>query len=465
LTQNNFSDNTQPQKKREMLLAMSGVAATVAIVAFDATIVSTVLPKAAQQLNGMSLYAWVGTGYFLASAMTIMIFGRLGDLHGRKPLMLWSLFIVGLGSILSALSQTMPQLIGARVFQGVGAGIMVATAFTAPADLFPEPKERVRWLVMLSATFAVASGLGPLIGGMTEQLFGWRASFFVIPITGALAAYLIVRYFPRLKPERKSSDRIDWLGASLIMLTVGLLLLSLKIFVGHFSAVKPTWGLLTFILCCLSAWALIKVEQRVAMPIFPLRILQTQQAQLLNIAAILCGAVMFILIFYLPLLFQIAFQYSPTKAGVLLIPLVGGIPLGSIASGHLFARTKHPQRLMVFGSAVLGFGCLVALTLTEHSALVWVAIATALCGAGLGFILPNLTLFSQMLAQRQDVGVASALIQTNRALGSAVGTALVGMAITQTSVLIGMRVGLIISIIICAMVMLISARIKMHDYT
>lgn len=464
MTQNESLDNGQPQK-RELFLAMSGVAATVAIVAFDATIVSTVLPKAAQQLNGVSLYAWVGTGYFLASAMTIMIFGRLGDLHGRKPLMLWSLCIVGLGSILSALSQTMPQLIGARVFQGVGAGIMVATAFTAPADLFPEPKQRVRWLVMLSATFAVASGLGPLIGGVTEQLFGWRASFVVIPITAVVAAYLIVRYFPRLKPERNPSDRIDWFGACLIMLTVALLLFSLEVFVGHFSAVKPIWGLLMFVLGCMTAWVLIKVEQRVAMPIFPLRILQTQQAQLLNIAAILCGAVMFILIFYLPLLFQITFNYSPTKAGVLLIPLVGGIPLGSIVSGHLFATMVHPQRLMVFGSAVLGLGCLMALTLTEHSALLWIAVATALCGAGLGFILPNLTLFIQMLVKRKDVGVASALIQTSRALGSAVGTALVGMAIAQTSVLIGMRVGLIVCVMICAAIMLISTRIKMNGYT
>ena len=177
---------------------MSGVAGTVAIVAFDATIVSTVLPKVAHQLGGMSLYAWVGTGYFLANAMTIMIFGRLGDLHGRKPLILWSLFIVGLGSILSALSQTMPQLISARVLQGVGAGMMVATAFTAIADIFPNPRQRVRWLVMLSITFAVASGLGPIIGGVTEQFFGWRASFAVIPLTCGLAAYLIAKYFPHI---------------------------------------------------------------------------------------------------------------------------------------------------------------------------------------------------------------------------------------------------------------------------
>lgn len=455
----------QQAQNRAHLLAMSGVAATVAIVAFDATIVSTVLPQVAQALSGMSLYAWVGTGYFLASAMTIMVFGRLGDLHGRKPLMLWSLLIVGLGSLFSALSMTMPQLIASRVFQGVGAGIMVATAFTAPADLFPEAKQRVRWLVLLSATFAVASGLGPIIGGVIAQAVGWRASFIVIPLTCAVAAYLLIRYFPRLKPVRQPEDRIDWLGALLIVLTVGLLLFSLEVFVGHFAALKPIWGLVLFTGGCVSAWLLIQLEKRVSMPIFPLRILHTPQARLLNMAGLLCGAVMFILIFYLPLLLQEVFKFSPTTAGMLMTPLVGGIPIGSILSGRLFARMMHPQRLMVAGSAVLGLGCLVILTLTEQSGMGWVILSMALCGAGLGFILPNLTLFIQMLVQRKDVGVASALIQTSRAFGSAVGTALVGMAIAQTSILIGLRVGLIVSVVICALLMMISLRIKMSDYT
>lgn len=460
-----IATDTEQASKRELMLAMSGVAATVAIVAFDATIVSTVLPQVAQALSGMSLYAWVGTGYFLANAMTIMVFGRLGDLHGRKPLMIASLLIVGLGSIFSALSMTMPQLIAARVFQGVGAGIMVATAFTAPADLFPDPKQRVRWLVMLSATFAVASGIGPVLGGITAQLFGWRAAFVVIPLTCLIAAALLIRHFPRLKPERKPGDRIDWLGAILIVLTVGLLLFSLEVFVGHFAFVQPSLGVVLLLAGCATGYALIQVEQRVGMPIFPLRILQTSQARLLNITAVLCGAVMFILIFYLPLLLQDVMQFSPTTAGMLMTPLVGGIPIGSIISGRLFAQMLHPQRLMVGGSLTLGAGCLVVMSLTPESTMIWVILATALCGAGLGFVLPNLTLFIQMLVQRQDVGVASALIQTSRAFGSAVGTALVGMAITQTSVLIGLRVGLIACIILCAILAAMSMRIKMADYT
>jgi MFS family permease len=113
-------------------------------VAFDATIVSTSLPKVVQALGGMDLYAWVGTGYFLASAITILIFGRLGDLYGRKPLMILSMVLVIVGSVLSGLSQTMEQLIGFRVLQRLGGGMMIATTFAAPADLFPDPRRRVR---------------------------------------------------------------------------------------------------------------------------------------------------------------------------------------------------------------------------------------------------------------------------------------------------------------------------------
>ena len=154
-----------PASRRELLLAMSGIAASAVVVAFDATIVSTSLPQVAQALGDMELYAWVGTGYFLASAVTILIFGRLGDLYGRKPLMMLSMAMVMLGSVLCGLSQSMQQLILFRVLQGLGGGMMIASTFAAPADLFPDPKRRERWMLVTSITFAVASGLGPVIGG------------------------------------------------------------------------------------------------------------------------------------------------------------------------------------------------------------------------------------------------------------------------------------------------------------
>lgn len=154
---------------------MAGVSATVVLVAFDSTIVTTTLPRVATALNGMALYAWVGTAYLLATAASILIFGRLGDMYGRKPLMLVSVSLVALGSIACGLAQSMPQLIAFRTLQGIGGGMMIATAFAAPADLFPDAGQRVRWMALVSATFAMASGIGPVLGGAATQALGWRA--------------------------------------------------------------------------------------------------------------------------------------------------------------------------------------------------------------------------------------------------------------------------------------------------
>ena len=453
------------RRKRESFAAMSGVAMTVAIAAFDATIISTILPRVAQALNGMALYAWVGTGYFLACAVSILIFGRLGDLYGRKRLMLLSLVLVGLGSALSGLSQSMGQLIGSRVLQGVGGGMMIATAFAAPVDLFPDPKERVRWMVMLSVTFAVASGIGPVLGGAVTQSLGWRAAFFLIPVTAVLAMVLIWRFFPRLLPERLNRIRLDWMGSLLLTYAVGAPLVGLE-FLTLGSEVVPTWvAVLTMMSAVVAAYGLMRVERAVHTPIFPLRLLETAQMRYLNFAALLAGAVMFVLIYYIPLLLQDVFAFSPTHAGLVIVPLVAGIPVGSIVSGLLFPKESNPQRLMVFGSVLLTIGCAIALTFSVQTSLVVMLLTMGLCGMGLGFLLPNFTLFSQMIAQREDAGIASALVQTTRALGSAIGTALVGMIIAEMTIQSGLRIGLVATVIASALIGGFASRVKMNSYT
>jgi len=163
-----------PTSNREILYALLGVAAVSVLVAFDSTIVTTTLPRTAEALNGMPLYAWAGSGYLLSMAVTIPVFGRLGDLFGRKRLMLLSVLIVALCSVACGLSQTMLHFVIARTVQGIGGGMMIATAFAAPADLLPDPNRRVRWMALLSATFAVASGIGPVLGGAITEAWGWR---------------------------------------------------------------------------------------------------------------------------------------------------------------------------------------------------------------------------------------------------------------------------------------------------
>jgi len=452
-----------PLPRRTLLLAMAGVAATIVLVAFDATIVATTLPQVARSLNGIALYAWVGTGYLLANAASILIFGRLGDLYGRKALMLMSVTIVAVGSLLCGLSQNMGQLIAFRVFQGIGGGMMIATAFAAPADLFPDARQRVRWMAMLSAAFAVASGVGPLLGGAITEHFGWRAAFFVAPIAATIAFALLGRYFPSLRSLHKTDRRIDTIGAALLIVAVSAPLAALELGFASGDHARPGLAVVLAAAGAAAIGLLIPYERRHASPIFPLRVLKSPQSQLLNLLAVAVGATMFTLIFYTPLMLQTELHYLPSQAGLLMTPMVAGIPLGSIVSGWLFPRQSEPQRLMVFGAGLLTAGCLLALTFVPGTPPWRILTSFLLCGVGLGFLLPNLTLFMQMLAERRDLGLASALVQTTRAIGSAIGTALVGIAISYTSVRVGVRIGLAMCVALSALSAALAHRVKMKN--
>jgi len=194
-------------------------------------------------------------------------------------------------------------------------------------------------------------------------------------------------------------------------------------------------------------------------------VLQTSESQLLNLAGLLSGAVMFILIFYLPLLLQDVFGYSPSHAGLLMTPLVAGTSVGSIMNGHLFPKQNEPGRLMVFGSGLLALGCVFTLTFSASSPGWWILLTMSLCGIGLGFLLPNFTLFMQMLAEQRDVGVASALVQTTRALGSAFGTAIVGIAVARISVTVGVKAGLVCCIVMSLVIGWVCSRIHMRNFS
>lgn len=208
---------------------------------------------------------------------------------------------------------------------------------------------------------------------------------------------------------------------------------------------------------------LIPIERRVASPIFPLRVLAAWESRLLNLAAMMVGAVMFVLIFYSPLLLQQVLGYTPSEAGLLLTPLVAAISVGSIINGRLFPRQTEPQRLMVFGGGLLATGSLMVLLISPGTSAWWILAAFFVNGCALGFLLPNLTLFMQMLSERRDVGVASALVQTTRAIGSALGTAVVGILISHSNVLNGVRTGLVLCIVLSLACALLAHRVKMKN--
>lgn len=451
-----------PANNRDILFALLGVAAVSVLVAFDSTIVTTTLPQVAEALDGMALYAWAGSGYLLSMAVTIPVFGRLGDIFGRKRLMLLSLIVVAVCSIACGLAQTMIQLVIARSLQGIGGAMMIATAFAAPADLLPDPNRRVRWMALLSATFAVASGIGPLMGGAITQAYGWRMAFMAAPAAAVAAFWMVWRYFPDMRPPKMPGGaRIDWIGGGLLILAVGGPLAALQF--GFSGQGLEALAIALAVVGVIALGILVPYERRVSMPMLPMRVLSGKDPRLLNIAGLLVGAVMFILIYFGPLLLQNVLLISPASAGLLMTPLVMSIPLGSIINGYLFPRQSQPQRLMVVGATLLAAGCLGAMALNQGVSAYWALLIFGVAGLGLGFLLPNLTMFMQMMSERRDVGVASALIQTTRAVGSAAGIAAVGVLITRTSVLTGVRIGLIGSVVCCVIVALLALRMRMRN--
>ena len=450
--------------RRELLLGLMGISAIAILVALDSTIVSTTLPRIADALDGMALYAWVGSGYLLTTAVTVPIFGRMGDLFGRKRLMVWSVLLVALCSLACGLAQDMTQLIIARTLQGIGGGMMIASAFAAPADLLPDPKQRVRWMALLSASFAVASGIGPVLGGAITQSLGWRMAFMVVPLAALPTLWVLIKHFPDLRPRQAPSGRqIDWFGGFLLMLAVGAPLLALELAFARQPQPLLAGGLLAA--GVLAAVVLLPFERRVSVPMLPLRVLASPEARLLAVAGLLVGAVMFSLIYFGPLVLQNVLQVNPRDAGLLMTPLVMCIPIASIANSYLFPRLTQPQRLMALGAALLATGCLGVGLLNAGVAPWWGMVAFALSGLGLGFLLPNLTMFIQVICERRDVGVASAMIQTARAVGSAAGVAALGVIVARTDVLNGVRIGMAVAIVCCLVMGVLVLRVRMRNTT
>ncbi|WP_371258366.1 MDR family MFS transporter [Cupriavidus sp. GA3-3] len=379
---------------------MLGVAFVVMLVALDQTVVGTALPTVVAELQGFEYYAWVATAYLLTSVITVPVFGRLGDYYGRKPFVLASIVVFSVASALCGMAPSMPFLVLARALQGIGGGMLVGTAFACIADLFPDTHVRLRWQVMMSAAFGIANAVGPSLGGLLTEWYGWRAVFYVNLPIGVLGLWFAWRYLPHLRQQAHSGPiRVDWLGALLIAAGLGCVQLSVELLPARgFDAY--TGGLL------------------VLAPLFRL--------------AVFTGFTMFALLLYAPLLFQGGFGYSPKEAGILITPLVVCITAGSILNGRIVTRIHRPNTMLYAGFGMLAVSCLGLSQATRsmpHGVLLTIML---IGGFGLGFIMPNLTVFAQQTAGREHLGIATAMLQSLRMVGGMVGTAIVGTLVTRS---------------------------------
>ncbi|OCR25182.1 DSBA oxidoreductase [Pseudomonas syringae] len=410
---------------RQALLAMLGISLVLMLSALDQTVIGNALPSIVAELQGFELYAWVATGYLLTSIVTIPVFGRLGDYYGRKPFVVAATIVFTLASLVCALANDMWVLVVGRALQGVGGGMLIGTAFACIPELFPDTRQRLRWQMMLSALFSVVNAIGPGLGGYLTGAYGWRSVFYLNLPLGCLALFFAWRYLPHYRPVQVTGIRLDWPGALLIAVALGSLQLGAE-WMGHSSTVlSAALGLI----CVTAVLALWHWERRCDSALLPPAMFAMSSLRILFVLSMLAGAIMFTLLFYLPLLLQGSYGYSPQDAGLLITPLALSITLGAIVNSRIVTRLSNPNLLPLAGFLALLLACAGLAIAGRGASFHTLLLLILLAGVGLGFILLNLTVFTQTLAERQFLGIATALTQSLRLVGGLLGTAAMGVLV------------------------------------
>jgi EmrB/QacA subfamily drug resistance transporter len=388
----------------------------------DSLIVGTALPTIIGDLGGMNRLSWVVTAYTLTTAVATPLWGKIGDLYGRKSAFLASIVIFLAGSMLAGLAQTMNQLIGFRGLQGLGAGGLMVGAFALIGELVPS-RDSGRMQALLGGMMPVAFVGGPLVGGFLTDHLSWRWAFYVNVPLGAVAL-LIVGLGARV-PSRRIRARIDYAGATL--LTIGIVSLAL---LASWAGTRYSWASAPVVL--LAAVGLVAligfgyVETRAAEPILPPRLFRNRNFTLAQILSFLTGAVMFAVTNVLPQYLQNVRGASPTASGLLLLPLMFGMLAVQLTVGQVITRTGRYRIFPIIGGVVLTGGMLALLALGVNTRTAVGSGLTLVAGLGIGFLMQTTTLITLNSAERRDMGAASGSVTLARTIGGSLGIAALG---------------------------------------
>jgi EmrB/QacA subfamily drug resistance transporter len=392
------------------------------LAALDQTIVSTALPTIVGDLGGLSHLSWVVTSYLLASTVSTPIYGKLGDMYGRKPVFLAAILIFLAGSMLAGLSQTMNELIGFRALQGAGAGGLMVGAQAIIADIVP-PRQRGRYMGLIGSVFAVASVAGPLLGGFFVDSLSWRWVFYVNMPVGALAIAIVVFRLHLHTPH--SRHRVDYLGAGLLTGAVGSLIL-----LTTWGGAEYPWGSSTIVGLGIAGVVLIAAfiwrESRAAEPIVPLSLFRSAVFNITSAMGFTIGMAMFGAIIFIPLFLQLVYGASATSSGLRMLPLMAGLLVASIWSGRAISRIGRYKIFPIAGTAILVVGMYLLSRLTVDTASWLASVYMLVVGVGLGLVMQVLVLVVQNDAKPEDIGVVTSTATFFRSVGGAFGVAIFG---------------------------------------
>ena len=407
---------------KQVRLTIGGLLLVLLLAALDSTIVATALPTIVGEMGGLTHLSWVVTAYLLAQTVVTPLYGKLGDLYGRKKVVQVAIVIFLVGSALCGLARSLTQLIAFRAIQGLGGGGLMVTTQAVIGDIVPA-RDRGRYQGIFGAVFGLSSIAGPLIGGYFTTHLSWRWIFYVNLPFGIIAITVLAATLPSV--SRRVSHSIDYAGAVLLATA-----LSGTIVVTDLGGLTYRWsspfilGLIAVVVTSIIGF--IVVERRASEPVVPLRLFNNKTFVISVVIGLIVGFALFGSVTYLPLFLQVVKGDSPTASGLRMIPMMGGMLVSSIISGQMISRRGRYKIFPILGTAVMSFGLYLLSTMKPETSITVTSLLMMTLGLGLGMVMQVLVLVAQNSVDFKDLGVATSGATLFRLVGGSVGTAVLG---------------------------------------